>query len=114
LPGNSIFSMLQALQDAPQAANELAQLHSAWRSGDLVKLAAIQRKDFAGYSQLRRILLDQRNENWMDVLEHCLADGDTCFVVVGVEHMAGPKGLPTLLRAAGDHVIQIDAAATGT
>ncbi|MGH8426819.1 MAG: TraB/GumN family protein [Gammaproteobacteria bacterium] len=97
--------LLQTLQDAPHAANELAQLHSAWRSGDLAKLANIQREDFAGYPQLRRTLLDQRNESWMGVLEHCLADGDTCFVVVGVEHMAGPKGLPALLRAAGNHVI---------
>lgn len=101
--------LLQTLREAPRAATELAALHAAWRSGDVAALAAIERRDFKGFPGLRRRLLDQRNRNWLPRLRGCLASTDTCFVVVGVEHMVGRDGLLALLRGAGYQVVQLRA-----
>lgn len=101
--------LVQTLSQAPRAGAELARLHAAWRTGDIETMETIADRDFAGYPQLRKLLLTDRNENWLPTLEDCLASGKTCFVVVGAEHMAGPDGLPALLKRAGDRVRQLEA-----
>lgn len=103
--------LLQTLSQAPEAGAELKQLHAAWRTGDIQAMEAIANRDFAGYPQLRKTLLTARNKRWLPTLENCLASDKTCFVVVGAEHMAGPDGLPALLKGAGDRVRQLEAAA---
>lgn len=105
--------LLETLREAPQATPDLAALHAAWRNGETARLAAIERKDFAGYPRLRKLLLDHRNHDWLPVLEQCLSAAGTCFVVVGVEHMIGPDGLPALLRARGYHVAQMNESPPG-
>lgn len=101
--------LLQTLREAPKARRELAALHAAWRSGDTAALEAMARRDFKGYPNLRRRLLAERNRRWLPHLESCLTGADTCFVVVGVEHMVGPDGLLALLRRAGYRVVQVHA-----
>lgn len=102
--------LLQTLSQAPEAGAELAQLHTAWRTGNLKTMEALANRDFAGYPELRKTLLIDRNKRWLPTLEDCLAGGKTCFVVVGAEHMAGPNGLPALMKGAGDDVRQLEVA----
>jgi uncharacterized protein YbaP (TraB family) len=99
--------LLQTLEQASTAKQELAKLHDAWARGDVATLEALQNKNFKGFVQLRKRLLADRNQRWLPHLQQCLESGQTCFVAVGVEHMVGPHGLIALLRAQGDKVRQM-------
>lgn len=99
--------LLQTLAQATTAKQDLAKLHTAWAHGDLATLEALQKEDFKGFAHVRKRLLDERNARWLPQLKKCLASGQTCFVVVGVEHMVGPRGLLALFREAGDKVTQM-------
>ncbi|MGH8128084.1 MAG: TraB/GumN family protein [Gammaproteobacteria bacterium] len=99
--------LLQTLEQASSAKQELVKLHDAWARGDMATLEALQKEDFKGFAHVRKQLLDDRNARWLPHLQKCLASGQTCFVVVGVEHMVGPHGLLALLRKAGDKVTQM-------
>lgn len=101
--------LIQTLQQAPDAATQLAALHRAWKNGNAATLLAIERRDFRGFEGLRRRLLANRNRRWLPHLTECLSSGTTCFVAVGVEHMVGPDGLVALLRKTGDKVVQLRA-----
>jgi uncharacterized protein YbaP (TraB family) len=99
--------LLQTLEQTSTAKQELAKLHNAWARGDVATLEALQNKNFKNFVQLRKRLLADRNQRWLPHLQQCLKSGQTCFVVVGVEHMVGPHGLIALLHARGDKVRQM-------
>lgn len=63
-----------------------------------------QMKD-AGYTdaEIKRIderMLDERNLRWIPQLEKLFATGNV-FVVVGADHLSGPKGVVKLMQAKG-------------
>ncbi|MGA7964645.1 MAG: TraB/GumN family protein [Gammaproteobacteria bacterium] len=99
--------LMQTLAQATTAKQDLAKLHAAWAHGDMATLEALQKENFKGFVNVRKRLIDERNARWLPHLKKCLASGQTCFVVVGVEHMVGPHGLLALLRAAGAKVTQM-------
>ncbi len=106
--------LLQTLEQTSTAKQELTKLHDAWARGDVATLEALQNKNFKGFVQLRKRLLADRNQRWLPHLQQCLESGQTCFVVVGVEHMVGPHGLIALLHAQGDKVRQMHSPAVHT
>ena len=52
-------------------------------------------------AETRDILLDQRNLNWIPVIEAAAATHDTIMVAVGAAHLPGELGLLELLAAEG-------------
>ena len=107
--------LLQSLREAGSAKQDLARLHDAWAHGDIKQLATLQKKDFKHFPHLRNRLIKDRNERWLPHLLKCLHSKQTCFVAVGVEHMAGPDGLIALLKAKGAKIKQMhDSVHTGT
>jgi uncharacterized protein YbaP (TraB family) len=74
-----------------QLAKELAQ----YKDQDIeVLIAAAEQGD---YSQ---VLLDNRNHNWISVMEKAVANGPVLFAV-GAAHLGGTNGLISLLRQKG-------------
>lgn len=65
----------------------------------LQRLAANE-EDFAKF---QRLMIDDRNEAWMPKLVQYLDEGNA-FVNVGAAHIAGKKGLVSLLKARGYRV----------
>ncbi len=53
---------------------------------------------------LKKGILDNRNRRWVGELKTMLADSHVYFVTVGAAHLAGPGGVPALMRAAGYRV----------
>jgi len=104
--------LLQTLQQASTAKEDLSRLHDAWALGDVGALETQLNNDFKGFEHVRKRLIDDRNQRWLPHLKQCLASGQTCFVAVGVQHMVGPAGLLALLRHAGDKVVQMHNRAT--
>ena len=53
-------------------------------------------------------LLVERNENWLEKINHMLLDPKVEFVLVGSLHMAGKEGLISMLRQQGVTIEQLD------
>jgi uncharacterized protein YbaP (TraB family) len=80
----------------------------AWMSGDAAALDALM-ADTVGAGTVtsdftRRTLLDRRNPEMAQRIEHILKDGTVSFVGVGLLHLLGEKGLPQLLSQRGYQV----------
>lgn len=63
----------------------------------ILRQLSANEEDFASF---RRLMIDDRNEAWMPRLLGYLDEGDA-FVNVGAAHIAGKKGLISLLKARG-------------
>jgi uncharacterized protein YbaP (TraB family) len=88
------------LGDFPgQPAREDA-LIAAWSAGDLPRLTAFIDAAFKPDPEGAR-LFAEHNRVWTTQLESLLNSGGNYFVVVGVAHLVGPSGVPSLLRADG-------------
>jgi hypothetical protein len=90
-------SLLEILHDQGSIGN----LVDAWADGDVKRLAALARSDFKGHPDAEKALFDDRNRNWVGQIGKMLDEPHTFFITVGAGHLAGPKGVPALLRAEG-------------
>lgn len=80
----------------------------AWTSGDAAALDALI-PDTIGAGTItsdftRRTLLDRRNPEMAQRIEHIMKDGKVSFVGVGLLHLLGANGLPQLLTQRGYQV----------
>jgi len=55
----------------------------------------------------RKLLVDKRNENWLDNIEN-LINHDKAFIAVGVGHLGGENGLLNLLKKKGYKLERIE------
>lgn len=93
---------LEGYLRSPLDPAPLRETTEAWLRGDA---AALERQAVArikdrepGYA---RAFLEDRNRRWIDPIAAMMSRPGKVLVVVGVGHMAGPEGLPALLRARG-------------
>ncbi|MEJ1238636.1 TraB/GumN family protein [Chryseolinea sp. T2] len=93
------------VRNKDRALAELKQMNASYRSGDLRKLESLLAEQNYTKSE-SAILLDDRNMQWMESLPGMLRQQPT-FVAVGALHLAGEKGLVSLLRKAGYTVTSI-------
>jgi uncharacterized protein YbaP (TraB family) len=93
-------SLLELLHDDGSIGN----LVDAWADGDVKRLAALARADVKGHPEVEKALFDDRNRNWVGQIGKMLDEKHTFFITVGAGHLAGPKGVPALLRARGYRV----------
>ena len=84
------------------AAKDTTQpLVQAWSEGDIAKLGALMDAYFAGHPDARQRLLTDRDRQWANQIEKMLSDNRSVFITVGAAHLAGPDGVPALLRQDG-------------
>ncbi len=74
---------------------EVDRLATAYRTGDVELLAQLLITP-----RTSEVLLWERNRAWQPALERYLADGGA-FVAVGLGHLLGDNGLPSMLERAG-------------
>lgn len=90
------------------ALKKAQALIDAWAeaNGDAVEAfmrASLLEKTISG-DFLQRVLLDKRNPELASKIEELLREDETAFVGVGLLHMVGETGVPTLLRQRGYEV----------
>jgi uncharacterized protein YbaP (TraB family) len=97
--GNEIAQLRDAMHKAAiMKMRPFAQMLTAWETGDLKTIAAISDGDDPA---ARKALLDDRNHAWVPKIEKMLTEKRVFLITVGAAHLAGPNGVPSLLRAAG-------------
>lgn len=77
------------------------EIEEAWSAGDIATIAVLVEEMKTEAPLLYEALMTDRNTAWMPALERMMATEARVVVIVGAAHMAGPDGLPALLRAAG-------------
>ena len=89
------------LKDFGKSDDELKPMIDAWKNGQEDKLAEVMNSDLADDPEMKKALLTDRNQDWVGQIGKMLGDRHVFFITVGAGHLAGPDGVPALLRAAG-------------
>jgi uncharacterized protein len=99
--------VLYSLKDLQNVESIMADLKSAWRSGNQQEMASLSllsmRRDFP---RIYQQLLVERNQNWLPKIEAMLNDSATELVLVGALHLVGEEGVLQFLRNKGYRIEQ--------
>lgn len=95
----------QGLDDLDQLDELMDTMLTAWRSGDMETLW--EATSISRYPAVQRILLEQRNHNWVDQLTTNDQPGSTHCVAAGSLHFAGDNSVLELLKAKGYSITQL-------
>ncbi len=90
-------------QQNDSTATDLSQLYEWYKQGDIDKLQQSIEDDEMGLANYEDLLLIQRNESWIPIMERMMHEKPS-FFAVGAGHLGGPKGVINLLRQAGYRV----------
>lgn len=107
VPGDTAVELQEFeadLKEMRSEKNEYPDFIAAWSTADITKIDALMNGGFAHYPDARKALLDDRNKAWVVQFAKMLDEDHTFFVTVGAGHLAGPQGVPALLRAKGYRV----------
>jgi hypothetical protein len=89
------------LENAKTDNDKIGPLLDAWMQGDVRALARLTAADMKDYPQLRKVLIENRNNAWVKQITALLDENKTYFITVGAAHLVGPRGVPALLRKQG-------------
>jgi len=81
--------------------NKVGPLIDAWIHGRPDRIASLTQKELANYPRAKKLLFDDRNKAWVEKIASFLAQPKVYFITVGAAHLAGPHGVPALLRVRG-------------
>ncbi|NOQ35721.1 MAG: TraB/GumN family protein, partial [Methylococcaceae bacterium] len=103
--GHADDLVLSTLKDLKKLAAEMDELKNAWRSGDLQQLEEIGIKPFRSeHPSLYQLMLVERNNSWIPMIESLLTTVEKELVLVGFLHLAGQEGLLAQLQTHGYQV----------
>lgn len=101
IPYPAQADMLMAAIDAPEGEeDELTRLTKVYVTGDVDGMYAMSTGAEGGLGGFERMLIVNRNRNWIAPMFEQAAAGPTLFAV-GAGHLGGPEGVIRLLRAEG-------------
>ena len=102
-PSHDVTQLKTVLADFPNQAAREQRFVDAWAGGDLDTSAALVNEGLQNLpSEAHR--LQVRNYEWAHEIEAMLKEDRSFFVAVGIAHLAGPQGVPALLRRYGYNV----------
>ncbi len=100
-PQDQVALLDLTLQEMEAIGPRLDAIENAWRAGDLVRLDALLLQEYRQRPDLYQRLVGARNARWVAPVQGYLQRPDDTFVVVGLLHLLGERGLIALLRARG-------------
>lgn len=90
-----------ALEPQASTDKEFAGMLSSWSHGDVNGIAVTFNRELSQSSEIRQILLRQRNANWAKWIEQRMGQPGTVLVAVGAGHLAGKDSVLEKLRGDG-------------
>jgi uncharacterized protein YbaP (TraB family) len=101
--------VLEALEEADAGGPMMESMATAWQTGDMRTLERLVVTDMRDdYAEFYQVLLADRNDAWVEVLDRELQGAGVDFVAVGAGHVIGPEGLVAQLRARGYTVERVE------
>jgi len=104
---DQVRALKRQLVSLPKAAAHTEDLVQTWARGDTERFSNMIEQDFAGHVEAQDLLISNRNRSWVPTVTELLQSGKTAMVTVGAAHVGGPKGLISLLCAAGRDVKRV-------
>lgn len=92
--------LVSTIKDKDKSTEMLKKLNEFYVKGDLIHLEALNNEDDEMNLEEKKILLESRNNNWMDQF-NIMFPKNSCFVAVGCLHLTGETGLLKQLSARG-------------
>jgi uncharacterized protein YbaP (TraB family) len=89
------------LKDYRKNDDDLAPLVDAWSKGEADRLAQLMNEELVDQPEAKKALLTDRSARWALQIQTMLNEKRVFFITVGAGHLAGPEGVPALLRKAG-------------
>ena len=90
-----------ALEPQASTDKEFSGMLSSWSHGDVNGIALTFNRELSQSSEIRQILLRQRNANWAKWIEQRMTKPGTILVAVGAGHLAGKDSVVEKLRGDG-------------
>jgi len=107
--GSESEFVLLSLEDMEELRESIEEMVGAWRSGDNERLADLFVDELREQvPDVYDVLLVERNNAWMPLIEDLFERDGTEFVLVGAAHLVGEDGLLTQLEAKGYQVSQLE------
>ncbi len=100
-------SLVQTVKNYDKAQLLSSQLNEAYLSGDLKRISEFGNEEEQMTSEEKKILVDDRNNNWIKQLKTILPT-QSCFIAVGCIHLVDENGLIQQLKNAGFMVEAVD------
>jgi len=100
--------LTQSIREADDAPALYRQLYTAWARGDLPRLEAQFLAPLSQAPALRAVLVDRRNADWAEKLDHDLRrTPGTAFIAVGAGHLVGHGNLIEAMQARGWRIARL-------
>lgn len=98
--------LLETLKDTEKSIDMIKKLNEYYLAGDHEKMLELSMEDTEVNALFMKILLENRNRNWMEQLRKILSE-KSCFIAVGSLHLPGETGLIKLLSKEGYEVTSV-------
>ncbi len=95
--------LVESIKSGDTEDEQFDQLVEMYKAEDLLGLQRMLQSGEGGMSNYQELLINQRNRNWIPVMEEMMREKPT-FFAVGAGHLAGEFGVIALLREQGYRV----------
>jgi len=92
--------MVEGVKGKVKDIELLKEMNEAYLAGNLTQLEKINNEDEDMTNDEKKILIDNRNNDWMKQIPSLLSK-QSCYVAVGCIHLVGETGLIAQLKKAG-------------
>lgn len=99
--------LLQTMKELDEVQKEMTAIVEAWKSGDADALDTILLKSFKDYPGVNKMLIVDRNKNWLPKIESLIGKKENVMIIVGAAHLVGKDGIIALLKQRGYQVEQL-------
>ena len=96
---SQVNTLVEMIEDPKQVRERLTELKEAYQAKDIQQLDILM-DDYESVEGFNALLLDARNEKWVDKMKKQLND-IALFYAVGSAHLSGENGVIALLRSEG-------------
>ena len=99
--------LVSVAEDSTDIKRQFAVMISAWRRGDVRKIAVTFDDEMRLTPELAEVLLRRRNAIWANWVRARMGKPGTVFVAVGAGHLAGKGSVDALLARKGFKVVRV-------
>lgn len=99
--------LVSMIDDSSTAAVDFQKMLAAWSSGDTAAIAKTFDDELRQAPEIAKVLIDERNANWVEWLKGRMDKPGTVLVAVGAGHLAGKGSVIELLQKQGLKVTRV-------